>query len=160
MSVWRRQSSNASLLRRGLPAGSTRCSDTGGRYPRLVVVPRAGRYDPRRTRNAGLPRPGGGSMSLTTAPGAPAGTFPGRGRWCNSARLDHELQFASSPRVRWIWSSYHARRVRKGTSNPKPHENHNVASVPLIPKFASGVPQVLANFGIATLDTRAPNALA
>src|SRR5712692_10055956 len=46
------------------------------------------------------------------------------------------------------------RRARIGTSNPKPHQNHNVASVPLIPKFASGVPQVLANFGIGTLARR------
>ena len=33
----------------------------------------------------------------------------------------------------------------------KPHYNYNFASVPLIPKFASEGPQVLANFGIGLL---------
>src|SRR5438034_7222045 len=47
-------------------------------------------------------------------------------------------------------------QARLGTSNSKPHQNHNVASVPLIPKFASEVPRVLANFGIGTLATPQP----
>jgi hypothetical protein len=40
------------------------------------------------------------------------------------------------------------RRARIATASSKPHWNHNVASVPLIPKLASGVLQVLASFGI------------
>src|SRR6476620_12043593 len=42
-------------------------------------------------------------------------------------------------------------QARLGTSNSKPHQNHNVASVPLILKFAAEVPRMLANFGIGTL---------
>jgi hypothetical protein len=40
------------------------------------------------------------------------------------------------------------RLARIGTSNPKPHLDHNIARVRLIPKFASETPPVLANFGI------------
>ena len=46
------------------------------------------------------------------------------------------------------------RQARVGTSNPKPHQKPGLASVPLIPKFASEGPQARANFGIGTLDGR------
>jgi hypothetical protein len=42
-------------------------------------------------------------------------------------------------------------RVRKGTSDPKTTLETIFASVPLILKFASEVPQGFANFGTRTL---------
>ena len=42
-------------------------------------------------------------------------------------------------------------RVQRGTSDPKATLELIFASVPLIPKFASGVPHNRANFGIGTL---------
>src|SRR5256885_4216252 len=44
-----------------------------------------------------------------------------------------------------------APQAHVGTSNSKPHQNHKVASAPLIPKFASEVSRARANFGIGAL---------
>jgi hypothetical protein len=43
------------------------------------------------------------------------------------------------------------RRTRPRTSGSKGHQNHRVASGPLIPKFVPTVPQSVTNFGIGPL---------
>src|SRR5690348_10053128 len=61
-------------------------------------------------------------------------TMPSGSSWCRE------------PEVRTI-----SRRVRLRTSGSKRHQNHNVASVLSIPKFAQRPRRMLANFGIGTL---------